>query len=68
MLCAGTVADCFGNGKFGKDKALLRSWRDSPNQRPFLKDLIAFRERLRDNVLRIESGSPPSDAFLSGGE
>jgi predicted RNA-binding Zn ribbon-like protein len=30
----------------------------------FLKDLIAFRERLREAVVRIERGSPPSDEFV----
>jgi predicted RNA-binding Zn ribbon-like protein len=36
-----------------------------PIKEAFLKQLIAFRERLRDAVLRIESGTLPSDAFLS---
>jgi len=48
-----------------KDKATLRNWRNSSEAEAFLKDLIAFRERLRDNVLRIESGVPPSESFLS---
>jgi len=48
-----------------KDKATLREWRNSPEPQAFLKELIAFRERLRDAVLRIESGLPPSEAFLS---
>src|SRR5207248_11271777 len=30
----------------------------------FRKDLIAFRERLREAVLRMEAGSAPSDDFL----
>ncbi len=30
----------------------------------FLKDLIAFRERLRDAVLRLEGGLAPTDAFI----
>jgi predicted RNA-binding Zn ribbon-like protein len=45
-------------------KALLRSWRHSSEAAAFLKDLIAFRERLREAVLRIEGGSAPSDEFL----
>ena len=45
-------------------KGILRSWRHSPKTEVFLKELQAFRERLRDAVLRIEAGSPPSDEFL----
>jgi predicted RNA-binding Zn ribbon-like protein len=48
-----------------KDKAAVRSWRNSVRADGFLKQLIAFREQLRDAVLRIESGMLPSDAFLS---
>jgi predicted RNA-binding Zn ribbon-like protein len=48
-----------------KDKATVRGWRNSVEAETFLKQLIAFRERLRDAVLRIESGTFPSDAFLS---
>jgi predicted RNA-binding Zn ribbon-like protein len=47
-----------------KTKNLLRSWRHSPEAAPFLKDLIAFRERLREAVVRTEGGSPPSDEFV----
>jgi len=46
-------------------KAIVRGWRDSADAAAFLQNLAAFRERLRAAVLRIESGSPPSDAFLS---
>ena len=45
-------------------KSILRSWRHSPKTELFLKELQAFRERLRDAVLRMEAGSPPSDEFL----
>jgi len=48
-----------------KDKAVVRSWRNSVEAEGFLKHLIAFRERLRDAVLLIERGMLPSDAFLS---
>ena len=48
-----------------KDKTALRGWRDSAEAGAFLRELIAFRERLRDTVLRIESGTSPSEAFLS---
>jgi predicted RNA-binding Zn ribbon-like protein len=47
-----------------KTRSLLRRWRASPEAAAFLKDLIAFRERLRDAVLRIEAGSGPSDEFI----
>lgn len=46
-------------------KAALRSWRDSPEAAAFLQRLIAFREKLREAVLRIEDGSVPADAFLA---
>ena len=45
-------------------KNLLRSWRQSPDAAAFLKDLIGFRERLRDAVQRMEGGSAPSDEFV----
>lgn len=47
-----------------KTKALLRSWRHSAAAEAFLKELIAFRERLRDAVLRIEDGPAATDDFL----
>src|ERR1700761_53426 len=47
-----------------KTKALLRSWRHSTEAATFHQELIAFRERLREAVLRIEGGSAPSDDFL----
>jgi predicted RNA-binding Zn ribbon-like protein len=48
-----------------REKATLRSWRQSAEAAAFLKQLIAFRERLREAVLRMEHGSPPGDAFLA---
>jgi len=48
-----------------KTKSLLRNWRNSTQGAAFLVDLIAFRERLRNAVGRIETGSLPSDSFLS---
>ncbi len=48
-----------------KDKTSLRSWRNSSDAATFLVQLIAFRERLRDAVLRIESGMLPADGFLT---
>jgi len=48
-----------------KTKAIVRGWRHSDEAIAFLGQLIAFRERLRETVLRIESGSSPIDAFLA---
>ncbi len=48
-----------------KAKATLRSWRNSAEADAFLEQLIAFRERLREAVLRIEGGSSPADTFLA---
>jgi predicted RNA-binding Zn ribbon-like protein len=48
-----------------KDKAAVRDWRNSAEAEALLKQLLAFRERLRDAVLKIESGMLPGDAFLS---
>jgi predicted RNA-binding Zn ribbon-like protein len=45
-------------------KRLLRDWRDRPEAEKFLKELIGFRERLRDAVVRMESGLLPSDEFV----
>jgi predicted RNA-binding Zn ribbon-like protein len=45
-------------------KSVLRSWRDSPEGEAFLKELIAFRERLREAVLHMEGGSIPSGEFI----
>jgi len=47
-----------------RTKNLIRSWRDSPEAKAFLRELIAFRERLREAVLRMEAGSAPSDDFI----
>ena len=46
-------------------KSLLRGWRNSPEAREFLEELVAFRERLRNAVLQIESSSLPSNSFLA---
>jgi predicted RNA-binding Zn ribbon-like protein len=58
LIASGTVSST-------KDKATLRRWRNSSKSAAFLKELIVFRERLRDAVLRIESGLPISEVFLS---
>src|SRR5258708_11248906 len=46
-------------------RAILRGWRHSTRATAFLQKLIAFRERLREAVLRMEKGSSPIHAFLS---
>jgi len=48
-----------------RNKAIVRTWRDSTQATAFLQHLISFRERFREAVLRIEDGLPPSAAFLS---
>jgi predicted RNA-binding Zn ribbon-like protein len=48
-----------------KTKAIVRGWRHSTEATAFLKQLIAFRERLREAVMRIENRSSPTDAFLA---
>ena len=47
-----------------RTRALLRNWRNSAEAAAFLKELIAFRERLPDAVLRVESGSAPAEGFI----
>ncbi len=58
LIASGTVSSA-------KAKATVRSWRNSTDAAAFLEQLIAFRERLRKAVLRIESGSSPTNAFLA---
>ena len=48
-----------------KQKVLMRAWRGSRRGEAFVRKLIAFRERLRAAVLRLEAGSLPGDAFLA---
>jgi predicted RNA-binding Zn ribbon-like protein len=45
-------------------KRLLQSWRNSTEAAAFLEELLAFRERLREAVVRMEGGSAPSDEFI----
>jgi predicted RNA-binding Zn ribbon-like protein len=47
-----------------KTKRLLRNWRQLPEAESFLQELIRFRERLRESVIRMESGALPSDDFV----
>ena len=58
LIASGTVSSA-------KAKATVRRWRNSTEAAAFLEQLIAFRERLREAVLRIESGSSPTKAFLA---
>src|SRR5271163_1988679 len=58
LIASGTVTS-------PKAKATLRSWRHSAEAAAFLKQLIAFREKLRDTVLRMERGLAPADTFLT---
>jgi predicted RNA-binding Zn ribbon-like protein len=48
-----------------KTKAMVRGWRQSTEAVAFLEELIAFREKLRETVVRIENGSSPTDVFLA---
>jgi predicted RNA-binding Zn ribbon-like protein len=48
-----------------KARATLRSWRNSTEAAAFLEQLILFRERLREAVLRMEGGSSPGEAFIA---
>jgi predicted RNA-binding Zn ribbon-like protein len=58
LIASGTVSSV-------RDKAAARGWRNAAEAEDFLKQLIGFRERLRDAVLRIERGMLPSDVFVS---
>jgi predicted RNA-binding Zn ribbon-like protein len=48
-----------------KTKAIVRGWRQSTEAVAFLEELIEFREKLRETVVRIENGSVPTDVFLA---
>jgi predicted RNA-binding Zn ribbon-like protein len=58
LIASGTVSSV-------RDRVAVREWRNSAEAGAFLKRLVAFRERLREAVLRIESGTLPSDVFVS---
>ena len=58
LIASGTVNSA-------KAKTTVRSWHHSTEAAAFLEQLIVFREKLREAVLRIESGSTPSDAFIT---
>jgi predicted RNA-binding Zn ribbon-like protein len=48
-----------------KQKSLARKWSGAPEADAFLKELLAFRERLRAEVVRREKGLPVSNAFAT---
>jgi predicted RNA-binding Zn ribbon-like protein len=58
LIASGTVTGA-------RDKARLRDWRDSAEAAAFLRQLIAFREKLREAVLHMEAGNAPRAAFLA---
>src|ERR1700744_5945771 len=47
-----------------KSRAIVRSWRHSTEAAAFLEQLVAFRERLRAAVTRIERGHRRLIPFL----
>ena len=48
-----------------KDRELVRAWSHTAQAERFVRKLVAFRERLRAAVLRLESGLAPGDSFLA---
>jgi len=58
LIASGTVTSAGAKGA-------LRNWRNSAEAAAFLEQLIAFRERLREAVFRIEGGAAPTAAFLA---
>ena len=48
-----------------KAKATVRRWRDSNEARALLREILAFRERLRTTIIRHEAGEAISDAFIA---
>jgi predicted RNA-binding Zn ribbon-like protein len=45
-------------------KSAMRAWGKTSRGARFIKELRAFRERLRTAVLKIESGSLPAEPFV----
>jgi predicted RNA-binding Zn ribbon-like protein len=48
-----------------RDRALVWGWRESHQGDALVQKLIAFRERLRAAVLRMEGGLLPANSFLA---
>jgi len=57
LIASGTVTS-------SRIKSRLKSWRNSPQAEAFRRQLLTFREHLRNAILRIESGSAPTDEFV----
>ena len=51
--------------KSRRGRAMMGRWRDSPRAEAFLGKLLAFRERLRAEVVRQQRGLSVSDAMVS---
>jgi predicted RNA-binding Zn ribbon-like protein len=51
--------------KTEKDRELVRAWSHTARAERFVRKLVAFRERLRAAILRLESGLAPGDSFLA---
>ena len=48
-----------------KERSLVQRWRNSPEGEAFVRKLVAFRERFRAAVLRLESGLRPKEGFVA---
>ena len=53
--CSRKMVDCFRNGEFRKDESRYARLAQSTQAAAFLDQLVAFRERLRESVVRIEA-------------
>ena len=58
LACSG------GACQFPRAKLAMRAWRQSAKADRFVRELRAFRERVRAAVLRLESGSLPAESFV----
>jgi predicted RNA-binding Zn ribbon-like protein len=43
----------------------LKDWSETPEAKTFLRQLLRFREELREAVLRLENGKQPTSTFLA---
>jgi predicted RNA-binding Zn ribbon-like protein len=48
-----------------KQRALVGTWRKSRQAEALVRELVAFRERLRAALLRLEAGLLPGESFLA---
>jgi predicted RNA-binding Zn ribbon-like protein len=48
-----------------RERAMVHRWSVSVEDNGLMRDLTAFRERLRAAVTRLEAGSLPSDMFVA---